>query len=405
MKIIVLNCGSSSIKYQLFDMPEKKVLAKGLVEKIGLKGAAIKHKRNDGHEFKVEGEILDHQSGIEYVLGIMTHPEHGSIKNINEIDAVGHRVVHAGEKYNGTVRVTDDVIAALEECIDLAPLHNPPNLEGIYAINKLLPEVPQAGVFDTAFHQSMPDYSYLYGIPYSLYEKYKIRRYGFHGTSHKYVSARACEILGLDIKKQKIITCHLGNGASIAAIKDGKSLDTSMGMTPIEGLIMGTRCGDLDVGALLRIAEKENLSFSTTNKLINKFSGMLGISGVSSDMRDIENAAADGNERAQVALKMYQYRVRKYVGSYAAAMGGVDVIVFTGGIGENDCETRAKSMTGLEYMGVEMNFEKNDGLRGKEEVISTENSRVKVMIVPTDEEKMIALDTFKIVDEKLDILS
>ncbi len=404
MKVIVLNCGSSSIKYQLFEMPSREVLAKGLVEKIGLKGAAIKHKRNDGTEFKVEGEILDHQTGIEHVLGILTHPKYGSVKDINEIEAVGHRVVHAGEKYSGSVRITPEVIQALEECIDLAPLHNPPNLEGIYSINKLLPNVPQAGVFDTAFHQSMPDFSYLYGIPYSLYEKYKIRRYGFHGTSHKYVSARACEILGLDIKKQKIITCHLGNGASIAAIKNGKSLDTSMGMTPIEGLIMGTRCGDLDVGALLRIAEKENLSFSTTNKLINNFSGMLGVSGVSSDMRDIENAAEEGNERAQVALKMYQYRVRKYIGSYAAAMGGVDIIIFTGGIGENDSVSRAETMTGMEFMGVDFDFDKNKGLRGKECVISKESSKVKVMVVPTDEEKMIAFDAYKIISENLDIL-
>ncbi|HPE43687.1 MAG TPA: acetate kinase, partial [Bacteroidales bacterium] len=296
MKIIVLNCGSSSIKYQLFEMPSKSVLAKGLVDKIGLKGAAIKHKREDGKEVKLEGEILDHQAGIQYLLGVLVSEKYGSIKSIDEIDAVGHRVVHAGEKFSGSVFISDEVIDALEECVDLAPLHNPPNLKGIYAMKELLPEVPQVGVFDTAFHQTMQPSAYLYGIPYSLYEKYKIRRYGFHGTSHKYVSRRACEILGLDINKQKIITCHLGNGASMAAIKDGKSIDTTMGMTPIEGLIMGTRCGDLDVGALLYIADKEETSIQYTSTLVNKFSGMLGVSGVSSDMRDIELAAKEGNE-------------------------------------------------------------------------------------------------------------
>ncbi|MBZ0244170.1 MAG: acetate kinase, partial [Bacteroidales bacterium] len=312
MKVIVLNCGSSSIKYQLFEMPSKAVLAKGLVDKIALKGSAIHHKRNDGVEAKLEGEILDHQAGIQYLLGVLVSEKYGSIKNIEEIDAVGHRVVHAGEKFSGSVFITDEVVDALEECVDLAPLHNPPNLKGIYAMKELLPEVPQVGVFDTAFHQTMPPEAYLYGIPYSLYEKYKIRRYGFHGTSHKYVSKRACEILDLDYEKQKIVTCHLGNGASMAAIKGGKSVDTSMGMTPIEGLIMGTRCGDLDVGALLYIADKEETSIQNTSSLVNKFSGMVGISGVSSDMRDIQAAADTGNERARVALEMYQYRVKKY---------------------------------------------------------------------------------------------
>ncbi len=404
MKIIVLNCGSSSIKYQLFDMPSAEVIAKGLVDKIGMKGASIKHKRDDGMEFKVEGEILDHQSGIEYVLGILIHPEYGSMKSLKEVDAVGHRVVHAGEKFGGSVRIDKEVVKALEECIDLAPLHNPPNLEGIYAITNLLPEVPQAGVFDTAFHHTMPDYAYLYGIPFSLYEKYKIRRYGFHGSSHKYVSKRACEILGTDFNKMKIITCHLGNGGSIAAIKNGKSMDTSMGMTPIEGLIMGTRCGDIDAGALLRIADKEEITIATMNTLINKFSGVLGVSGISSDMRDLENAAAEGNPRAQVALKMYQYRVKKYIGSYAAAMGGVDLVIFTGGIGENDVSSRAEIMTEMEWMGIDFDFQLNDGLRGKEIVLTKPGSKVKVMVVPTNEELVIANDTFDIVTNNLTAL-
>lgn len=396
MKIIVLNCGSSSIKYQLFEMPAKTVLAKGLVDKIGLKGALIKHKRSDGVEVKIEGEILDHQAGIEYLLGILISEKYGSIHSLEELNAVGHRVVHAGEKYSGSVYITDEVIDALEECVDLAPLHNPPNLKGIYAMKQLLPEVPQVGVFDTAFHQTMPPKAYLYGIPYSLYEKYKIRRYGFHGTSHKYVSQRACEILQRDIKTQKIITCHLGNGASMAAICNGKSVDTSMGMTPLEGLMMGTRSGDLDVGALLYIADKEETSIQFTSTLVNKFSGMLGVSGVSSDMRDIEIAAENGNARAIVAMEMYQYRVRKYIGAYAAAMGGVDLIVFTGGIGENDMVTRTKSIEGLEFIGISIDKEKSLSVRGKEVVISTPDSKVTVIVVPTDEELMIAADTYEI---------
>lgn len=398
MKVIVLNCGSSSIKYQLFEMPSANVMAKGLVEKIGLKGSAIKHERNDGVKLKIEGEILDHQAGIEYVLGILVSEKYGSVKDLSEIDAVGHRVVHAGEKFGGSVRITNEVIDALEECIDLAPLHNPPNLEGIYSITSLLPEVPQAGVFDTAFHQTMPEYSYLYGIPYSLYEKYAIRRYGFHGSSHKFVSQRAAEILGRDIKDLKIITCHLGNGGSIAAIKNGKSMDTSMGMTPTEGLMMGTRCGDLDVGALLRIADKEEISIEVTNTLCNKHSGVLGISGVSSDMRDVEQAAESGNDRAQLALEMYQYRVKKYIGAYAAAMGGVDVIIFTGGIGENDKITRSKTMEGMEYMGVKFSEEANN-TRGEEAILTAEDSPVKVMVVPTNEELVIAQDTYELVTQ------
>ena len=404
MNIIVLNCGSSSIKYQLFDMPTQRVIAKGLVDKIGLKGAGIKHEMEDGSKATILGEILDHKQGIEYLFGILVSDKYGCMKNVNEIEAVGHRVVHAGEKYGGSVKINEDVIKALEETIDLAPLHNPPNLDGINAITALLPEVEQVGVFDTAFHQTMPKYSYLYGVPYSLYEKHGVRRYGFHGSSHKFVSQKAAALLGKDISEVNIITCHLGNGASIAAIKKGKSLDTSMGMTPIEGLMMGTRSGDLDIGALFHIIKKEEISVATANTLINKFSGVLGVSGVSSDMRDVEMAAEKGHERAALALKMYQYRVRKYIGSYAAAMGGVDAIVFTGGIGENDWITRREATLGLEFMGVEINHDLNKNLRGKETIISTDNSKVKVMLIPTNEELVIASDTFEIIDKKIDHL-
>ena len=397
MKIIVLNCGSSSIKYQLFEMPSAEVVAKGLVDKIGLKGASIKHYMANGDVLKLEGEILDHQAGIEFVLGVITNKEYGCVGDLNEIGAVGHRVVHAGEKYNGSVAITKEVIEALEECIDLAPLHNPPNLEGIYAITKLLPEVPQVGVFDTAYHQTMTEQAYLYGIPYSLYEKYKVRRYGFHGSSHRFVSQRAADILGKKIEDLKIISCHLGNGASMCAIQNGKSVDTSMGMTPVEGLVMGTRCGDIDAGALLYIADKEETSIQYTSTLLNKHSGMLGLSGVSSDMRDIETAAAEGNHRAQVSLDIYHYRIKKYIGAYAAAMGGVDVVIFTGGVGENGWETRQEVSQGLEFMGIDFDVEKNTKLRGKEAIISKPGSKATVMVVPTNEELVIAEDTYEIV--------
>jgi len=395
MKIIVLNCGSSSIKYQLFVMPEKKVLAKGLVEKIGLKGSAIKHTSEDGTEHKFEGQILDHQQGIDYLLGVLTSKEYGCLNHINEIDAVGHRVVHGAEEFIGSVLINEEVIKAIEKSTELAPLHNPPNLKGIYTMQQLLPKTPQVGVFDTAFHQTMPEHVFLYAIPYVLYEKYKIRRYGFHGTSHKYVSAKACEILGVPIEKQKIITCHLGNGSSITALKNGKSYDTSMGMTPTEGLIMGTRTGDLDPGALLFMSEKENISIKYTNSLINKFAGVLGISGVSSDMRDIETAAGEGNHRAQLALQMFTYRAKKYIGAYAAALGGVDIIVFTGGIGENDTETRKTILDGLEFLGIKIDKKKLD-IKGKETLLTTDDSKVKVLVILTDEELMIAKDTYEI---------
>jgi len=404
MKIVVLNCGSSSIKYQLFDMPSQKVIAKGLVDKIGLKGAGIKHEMEDGSKTTISGEILDHKQGIEYLFGILISKKYGCMKSLEEIKAVGHRVVHAGEKFGGSVRINDEVIKALEETIDLAPLHNPPNLDGIYAITTLLPEVEQVGVFDTAFHQTMPAYSYLYGVPYSLYEKHGVRRYGFHGSSHKYVSKKAAALLGKNIEDVNIITCHLGNGASIAAVQKGKSLDTSMGMTPIEGLIMGTRSGDLDIGALFHIIKKEEITLTTANTMINKFSGMLGVSGVSSDMRDVENAAKEGNERAKLSLKMYQYRVKKYIGAYAAAMGGVDAIVFTGGIGENDWHTRQEAVSGMEFMGVKLDTNINTDLRGDEAIVSKTDSRVKVMVIPTNEELVIASDTFEIIDKGINQL-
>ncbi len=397
MKILVLNSGSSSLKYQFFDMPEGKVIAKGLVDKIGLKGAMIKHDKEDGQRVVFEGDIVDHQSGIEFLLGILVSEKHGCIKDLEEINAVGHRVVHGGEHFNESVLITDEVIAAIEECIDLAPLHNPPNLKGIFAMKALLPNVKQVAVYDTAFHQTMPDFAYMYAVPYSFYENNKVRRYGFHGTSHRYVSKRACEILGLDYNKTKIITCHLGNGASIAAVKNGKSVDTSMGMTPIEGLMMGTRAGDLDLGVYSFIMEKEDLSKETAYKLVNKHSGVMGISGVSSDMRELEMAAEEGNERAKLALKMYDYRVTKYIGAYTAAMNGVDVIVFTGGIGENADTTRRGTVGELDFLGIELDESKNNGLRGKEAVISTDNSRVKVIVVPTNEELVIAQDTLDIV--------
>lgn len=396
MKILVLNCGSSSIKYQLFEMPAAKVIAKGVVDKIGLKGSAIIHQKSNGPKIPFEGEILDHQAGFEYLLGILSSKKHGSIKNLKEIDAVGHRVVHGSEEFKKSALLTDKVVEAIEKVSDLAPLHNPPNLKGIAAMQLLLPHTEQVAVFDTAFHQTMPRYAYLYGIPYSLYQKYKIRRYGFHGTSHKYVSKRACDILGLDIKKLKIITCHLGNGASMAAIKDGKSIDTSMGMTPLEGLIMGTRSGDLDNGATIYIAKKEKINAQAVNTLLNKHSGILGISGISQDMRDIEQAAAKGIQRAIAALNMYHYRIKKYIGSYAAALGGLDMIVFTGGIGENGPESREAICKGLEFLGIDFDPKKNAGVRGKEIVISKDNSKVKVLVVPTNEELMIARDTFNL---------
>ncbi|HAX96364.1 MAG TPA: acetate kinase [Prolixibacteraceae bacterium] len=397
MKILVLNCGSSSIKYQLFNMADQKVISKGGIEKLGMKGSFLKHVKEDGQVVLFDGEIIDHKVGIEYILGVMTSVKHGCLNSLEEIDAVGHRVVHGGEKFKSSVFIDEEVKAELVRNIDLAPLHNPPNLKGIYAMEELIPGIPQVGVFDTAFHQSMEPHAYMYGIPYILYKKYSIRRYGFHGTSHRYVSQRVCDILGRDYHTQKIVTCHLGNGASVAAVKNGKSVDTSMGFTPVEGLIMGTRSGDLDIGIVTYIMEKEELGIKTVNSLFNKHSGMLGLTGLSSDMREIEKASAEGNEKAALALDMYNYRVKKYIGAYAAAMGGIDILVFTGGIGENADTTRLGSSSGLEYMGIEVDPEKNQNVRGEECEISTPRSKVKVMVVPTNEELMIALDTEEIV--------
>jgi acetate kinase len=395
MKIIVINCGSSSIKYQLFDMDGPIILAKGMVEKIGLNGSSIKHESR-GLKNTFEGEIIDHQAGIEYMLGILTSKEYGCINSFGEIDAVGHRVVHGGEKFNSSVLITDEVIAGIEECIPMAPLHNPSNLTGIYAMKNILPDVPQVGAFDTAFHQTLPDHAYMYALPYSLYKKHAIRRYGFHGTSHRYVSQRTREILtGRDVRK--IITCHLGNGASSAAVVDGMSVDTSMGLTPVEGLVMGTRCGDIGPGVINYVMQCEDIGRETVNTLINKHSGLLGVSGVSSDMREVEAAAANGNERAQLALRMFSYRARKYIGAYAAAMGGVDAVVFTGGIGENSDSTRCEIAKDLDFLGLEFDVEKNAGVRGEEKIISKDGSRVIAMIIPTDEEMMIAQDTAAIV--------
>ncbi|MFN8206390.1 MAG: acetate kinase [Bacteroidales bacterium] len=400
MKILVLNCGSSSIKFQLFEMTNEEVIAKGIVEKVGLKGSFLKLEKKNGEKVLFEGEIIDHQTGIEYVLGVLTSKKHGCIKSIEEIEAVGHRVVHGGEKFNSSVLITDEMIQEMEKCIELAPLHNPPNLKGIYAMQTLLPSVPQVGVFDTAFHQSMPRHAYMYAIPFSLYEKYGIRRYGFHGTSHRFVAEKACEFLGVPFAEQKIITCHLGNGASMAAIMHGKSVDTSMGLTPVEGLIMGTRAGDLDLGVITFIMDKEEIGYKAVNTLINKHSGMLGVTGISSDMREIEDAAHKGNERAKLGLQMYDYRIKKYIGSYIAAMNGVDILVFTGGIGENADSTRESICSEMEFLGIELDREVNHGLRGKACLISKANSKVKVVVMPTNEELVIAQDTKTIIESQ-----
>ncbi len=400
MKVLVLNCGSSSIKYQLIEMNHKaNLLAKGLVERVGMDDAILNHKPEGKEKVKETLSIPDHQTGIDKVLNALTDDEHGVIKDVHEIDAAGHRVAHGGENFSKSALITDEVKKDIKECIELAPLHNPANLEGIMAMEKLLPEIPQVAVFDTSFHQTMPEKAYLYGIPYEYYEKYNVRRYGFHGTSHKFVAEKAANMLGKDWKDMKIITCHLGNGASVAAINKGDSVDTSMGFTPIEGLVMGTRCGDLDLGVVFYLMDKENLSKAEINKILNKKSGMLGVSGVSYDMRDIEEAAEKGNERAKAALELYSYRVKKYIGGYAAAMGGVDMIVFTGGIGENADLIRAGSVEGLEFLGAEIDEAKNNGLRGEDAEISTDNSRVKITVTTTNEELVIARDTQAIVEK------
>lgn len=378
---------------------EADLLAKGLLERVGMDNSELTHVPKGKDKVVSIQPIHDHTDGINLILKALLHPEHGVIQDKHEIDVVGHRVVHGGEKFSGSVLITQEIIDKMEECSDLAPLHNPANLKGIYAIQKLLPDIKQCGVFDTAFHQTMPEHTYLYALPYELYDKYKVRRYGFHGTSHGFVSQKACKLLGLKLEETKIITCHLGNGASIAAIKNGKSFDTSMGLTPVEGLIMGTRCGDLDLGALLFLMEKEKLDIKQANALINKKSGMAGITGVSSDMRDIEDAANKGNKRAALALKMYNYRVKKYIGAYTAGMEGVDLIIFTGGIGENAVNTREGVMQGLEFLGVDFDYELNKVSRGKDIVLTKPGSKVKVMVITTNEELVIANEAIKTISQ------
>ncbi len=400
MNILVLNCGSSSIKYQVLDMQSEaghSVLAKGLLERIGLSGSVVSHSVPNMEKLKKVCEAPDHTAGISVILELLTDKEYGVVKSLNEIAAVGHRVAHGGEYFKGSARVTKEACENIAACIDLAPLHNPANLKGIQAIESIMPDVPQVAVFDTSFHQTIPAHAYMYALPYKYYEQYKVRRYGFHGTSHRYVAQKACQLAGLEFEKSKIISCHLGNGASIAAILNGKSVDTSMGFTPLEGLIMGTRSGDIDAGILPFIAEKENKTIHELGNVLNKESGMLGISGVSSDMRDIESAAAEKNERAQLALDMFYYRILKYVGAYAAAMSGVDLILFTGGIGENDVEVRRYIGERLQFIGADFDPALNDGVRGQDKVLTRPASKVKIMTITTDEELVIATDTFKLV--------
>jgi acetate kinase len=397
MKILVLNCGSSSIKYALYNMDDKSVMTSGGAERVGLDGAFVKVKLANGEKKQIMHDMPEHTEGVKFIFSLLTDPEIGVIKSLKEIDAVGHRMVHGGEKFAKSVVITPEVIKAFEEVSDLAPLHNPANLKGIRAVEELMPGLPQVGVFDTAFHQTMPAYSYMYALPYEVYEKFAVRRYGFHGTSHRYVSARVCEFLGVDYKKQRIITCHIGNGGSLAAVKDGKCLDTTMGLTPLEGIMMGTRSGDVDGGAVTFLQKKLGLNPDQMSDLLNKKSGVAGVSGVGSDMRDLEAAVAAGNERAKLATDMYNYKIKKYVGAFAAAMGGVDIIVFTAGVGENQASMRAAVCRDMEFMGVKVDEALNATIRGKEAIISTPDSKVKVVVIPTDEELMIASDTAALV--------
>ena len=396
MKILVINCGSSSLKYQILDMTNETLLCKGLVEKIGIDGSVITHEKVGMDKFRLETPMANHEDAIAQVLAAIQDPEHGVVKDMSEIGAVGHRVVHGGEKYADSVLITEAVMKDVEECCEIAPLHNPPNIAGINACKALMPDTPMVAVFDTAFHQTMPPESYLYAIPYEYYTKYHIRRYGFHGTSHKYVSRRAAEMLNVDLEDLKIITCHLGNGASVSAIKHGKCIDTSMGFTPLEGLVMGTRSGDIDPALVTYIRQKENLPSGKANEILNKKSGVLGISGVSSDFRDIEAAVAEGNERAALALKVFAHKVRFYIGAYIAEMIGCDAIVFTAGVGENDITMRELICHDLGNLGIKIDPLKNK-IRGKETIISADDARVKCLLIPTNEELMIAKDTFEIV--------
>ena len=390
MKILVMNCGSSSLKYQLIDMTNEKVMAIGLCERIGIEGSKLKHEGNG--KFENVSPMPTHTEAIQMVIDALLDPNHGVIKSVDEVNAVGHRVVHGGEYFSSSVIITEEVKEALRVCSDLAPLHNPPNLIGIDVCEKLLPGKPQVGVFDTAFHQTMPEKAYLYAIPYAMYDKYKIRRYGFHGTSHRFVSARAAEFLGKDIKDLKIITCHLGNGASICAINGGNAVDTSMGFTPLEGLAMGTRSGDIDPAVLPFLMEKENMTIKEVENMLNKQSGVLGLSEVSSDFRDIEGAVANGDKKAEAALDVYHYRVAKYVGAYAAAMNGVDAVVFTAGLGENSSNTRKTVCEYLGFLGLEVDDEKNN-CRGKEVNFAKDGSKIAALVIPTNEELVIARDT------------
>ena len=392
MKILVLNCGSSSIKYALYNMDDQSVITSGGIEKIGLPDSFITVKLN-GEKHKMEHPIKEHTAGVQYIFEVLTTGEYAVLKSLEELDAVGHRMVHGGEKFNKSVRLTPEVMEAFAACNDLAPLHNPANIKGVNAVKALLPNIPQVGVFDTAFHQTMPDYAYMYALPYNLYKEYGVRRYGFHGTSHRYVSQRVCEFLGCKPEDKRIITCHIGNGASIAAVKYGKCVDTSMGLTPLEGLMMGTRTGDIDAGAVTYLMDKFNLDTKGISDLLNKKSGLAGVSEGSSDFRDILAGIAAGNDKARLAKEMYTYRIKKYIGAYAAAMGGVDIILFTGGAGENQWEVREGATDGLEYMGVKMNQTKNRSCRATEAILSADDSKVTVCCIPTDEELMIALDT------------
>ena len=392
MKILVLNCGSSSIKYALYNMDDRSVITSGGIEKIGLPDSFITVKLN-GEKHKMQRPIEEHTAGVQFIFEVLTSGEYAVLGSLSELDAVGHRMVHGGEKFNQSVRLTPEVMEAFAACNDLAPLHNPANIKGVNAVKALLPNIPQVGVFDTAFHQTMPDYAYMYALPYELYAKYGVRRYGFHGTSHRYVSQRVCEFLGCKPETKRIITCHIGNGASIAAVKYGKCVDTSMGLTPLEGLIMGTRSGDIDAGAVTFLMDKFQLDTKGISDLLNKKSGLAGVSELSSDFRDILAGIASGNDKARLAKEMYTYRIKKYIGAYAAAMGGVDIILFTGGAGENQWEVREGATTGLEYMGVQMDEPKNRSCRATEALLSADDSPDTVCCIPTDEELMIALDT------------
>jgi len=398
MKILTINSGSSSVKYQFINTQTKEALCKGIVERIGIDGTRLIHKRNDGLKKTITDKITDHESAIENILKIITDPDSGVISSLSEIDAVGHRLVHAGDKFKQSVKINDEVRKKLYECIDYAPLHNPPNIKGIEASIDKLPNIPNVGVFDTTFHVNMPDYAYIYGIPYSYYKKYGIRRYGFHGTSHYYVSNRAAEILGKDIKDLKIITCHLGNGSSIAAVKGGVSIDTSMGFTPLEGLLMGTRCGDIDPGVIYTIARKENMDIEDVNRFLNKECGVKGISELSSDLREVEDEALAGNYQAMLSLKVLCYRLKKYIAAYFGVMNGADAIVFTGGLGENSDIVRRMAVSEMDALGIKLDDSKNDGVRSSEVIISADDSPVKIMIVPTNEELVIAMETERIVN-------